>query len=162
MIRRLAIAALCALGCARAPAPPAGGGPPAARLRGLDFSAELEVTPPSPTKLDGSVRVTNRSATPETLVFADGCPVRLRVYEVRGTRNAPVWEGPAACAGVAEPLTLAISPGESVTLPIPPTTADEILDGGLPPEAYRVTVWLAPEDRVIEIEAGQVELTTSR
>jgi hypothetical protein len=129
--------------------------PPPARLRALDFSADIDFAA-SPAELTGEVRVSNRGVTPETLAFADGCPVRLRVYEVQGTRMAPIWEGPAACPD--RPVALAIAPGESAVLPIPATSAREILDGGLPAEAYRVTVWLAPDDRVIEIEAGVVEL----
>ena len=159
MIRlRFAAIAVVALGCARPVPPPATDGTSPARLRGLDFSADLEIAE-SPTRLGGQVRVANRSAVPETLVFSDGCPVRLRVYDVEGTRVAPVWEGPDGCR--AEPVALVIAPGESATLPIPSVDAREILSPELPAAQYRVTVWLAPEDRVIEIEAGEVELTAS-
>lgn len=152
--------AIAALACARPVPPPVTDGSSPARLRGLDFSADLDVAP-SPVRMAGEVRVTNRGSTPETLVFADGCPVRLRVYDIRGARVAPVWEGPAACS--AEPVALAIAPGESAVLPIPPTSAGDILGADVPAAAYRVTVWLAlaPDDRVIEIEAGEVELTAS-
>ena len=157
---RLAALAIAALACARPVPPPATDGISPARLRGLDFSADLEVAP-SPVRLAGEVRVTNRGTMPETLVFADGCPVRLRVYDIRGARVAPVWEGPEACS--AEPVALAIAPGESAVLPIPSTSAGDILSADVPAAAYRVTVWLAlaPDDRVIEIEAGEVELTAS-
>lgn len=157
---RLAALALAALACARAAPPPATDGTSPVRLRGLDFSAELKVAP-SPVRLTGDVRVTNRGTMPETLVFADGCPVRLRVYDIRGARVAPVWEGPQGCP--AEPVALAIAPGESAVLPIPPTSAGEILSPDVPAAAYRVTLWLAlaPDERVIEIEAGEVELTAS-
>ena len=157
---RFAVLALAAMACARTLPPPATEGSTAVRLRGLDFSADLEVAP-SPIRLAGEVRVTNRGAMPETLVFADGCPVRLRVYEIQGARVAPVWEGPRECA--AEPVAVAIAPGESAMLPIPPTSAGEILGADLPAAAYRVTLWLAlaPDERVIEIEAGEVELTPS-
>jgi hypothetical protein len=156
----LAILVLAVLGCARPVPPPATEGAAPARLRGLDFSASLDVAP-SPVRLAGEVRVTNRGSMPETLVFADGCPVRLRVYDIRGARVAPVWEGPATCP--AEPVALAIAPGESAVLPIPPTSAGEILGEDVPAAAYRVTVWLAlaPDDRVIEIEAGEVDLTAT-
>ena len=154
----LAAVALAALACAPAVAPPATEGPSPARLRGLDFSADLEIAE-SPTRLGGQVRVANRSAISETLVFSDGCPVRLRVYDVDGTRVAPIWEGPEECQ--AEPLALVIAPGDTATLPIPSIDAREILSLELPAAQYRVTVWLAPEDRVIEIEAGEVELTAS-
>jgi hypothetical protein len=161
MIRRwIAAVALSALACARAAAPPVADGPPPARLRALDFSANLQVAQSTPTGLVGEVRVTNRGTTPETLVFADGCPVRLRVYEVRGARVAPVWEGPENCPD--EPIALAIAPGESATIAIPSTSAREILRQELPDDAYRITVWLAPDDRIIEIEAGKVELAASR
>jgi hypothetical protein len=93
-------------------------------------------------------------------VFADGCPVRLRVYEAQGERMAPVWEGPRDCP--AEPVALAIAAGDAAVLPVPAASATEILETGLPDGAYRVTVWLAPENRVIEIEAGEVDLRTSR
>lgn len=154
---RFAVAALVALACARPVPPPASDGTSSARLRGLDFSADLEIAS-SPVRLAGEVRVTNRGTMPETLVFADGCPVRLRVYDIQGERVAPVWEGPGSCPG--EPLALAIAPGESAVLPIPATNAGDILGGNPPPAAYRVTVWLAlaPDERVIEIEAGEVEL----
>jgi hypothetical protein len=159
VLRILTLAvALTALNCARPVPPPATDGASPARLRGLDFSADLEIAE-SPTRLRGEVRVANRSAVSETLVFADGCPVRLRVYDVEGTRVAPIWEGPEICR--AEPLALVIAPGESATLPIPSVEAREILRPELPAAQYRVTVWLAPEDRVIEIEAGQVELAGS-
>ena len=157
---RFAVLALAAMACARTLPPPATEGSTAVRRRGRAFSADLEVAP-SPIRLAGEVRVTNRGAMPETLVFADGCPVRLRVYEIQGARVAPVWEGPRECA--AEPVAVAIAPGESAMLPIPPTSAGEILGADLPAAAYRVTLWLAlaPDERVIEIEAGEVDLTPS-
>jgi hypothetical protein len=71
---------------------------------------------------------------------------------------APVWEGPRDCA--AEPVAVAIAAGDSAILPVPATSAEEILEAGLPDGAYRVTMWLAPESRVIEIEAGEVDLRT--
>ena len=157
---RFAVLALAAMACARTLPSPATEGSAPVRLRGLDVSADLEIAP-SPIRLAGEVRVTNRGAMPETLVFADGCPVRLRVYEIQGARVAPVWEGPRECA--AEPVAVAIAPGESAMLPIPPTSAGEILGADLPAAAYRVTLWLAlaPDERVIEIEAGEVDLTPS-
>jgi hypothetical protein len=149
-----------ALACTSIAPPPSIEDIPPARLRALDFSADIQVAEVSPKELKGEVRVTNRGTTPETLVFADGCPVRLRVYEVRGTRMAPIWESPAECS--ARPLVLAIAPGESAVLPVPPTNAREILRGELPEDAYRVTVWLAPDDRIVEIETGVVDLGGSR
>lgn len=131
-----------------------------ARLRGLDFSVDLDVARSGPSRLAGSVRVVNRGSEPETLVFADGCLVRLRVYEIRGSRVAPLWDGPRECPGT--PVALAIAPGESADLPIPETNTREILGGEGSAGRYRVTVWLAPDDRIIEIEAGDVELTASR
>lgn len=145
--------------CASGPAPTAEPGPPPARLRGLDFSAELDTTRSSPIRLTGEVRVVNRGPEPETLVFGDGCPVRIRVYETQGERIAPVWNGPRGCPG--RPVNLAIAPGDSAALPIPETTAREILGAGLPEGRYRVTVWLAPDDRIIEIEVGEIELSAS-
>lgn len=131
-------------------------GPAPVRLRGLDFSARLDAAASTPTRLSGEVRVENRGGVPETLVFANGCPVGLRIYEVRGERMAPVWETPRECRD--EPVALAIAAGDAATLPIPVANADEVLGTGLPDGSYRVTVWLAPEDRVIEIEAGEVDL----
>jgi len=153
----VAAAVVLVASCSRATAPPATAGPPPARLRGLDFSAALDVMESSPIELSGEVRVANRGKGPETLVFADGCPVRLRVYEIRGTRVAPVWEGPGTCPET--PLTLAIAPGESATVAIPTTSAREILGDHLSDGRYRITVWLTPDDRVIEIEGGEVELS---
>jgi len=155
----LLAAALTTLACSRATAPPAAVGPSPARLRGLDFSASLEARASSPQSLHGQVRITNRGITPETLVFEDGCPVRLRVYEVQGSRVAPVWEGPQSCPD--GPLTVAIAPGETGVLSIPPTSGPDILREELSDGAYRITVWLAPDDRVIEIEVGEVELSAS-
>lgn len=156
----LVAAALTVLACSRATAPPVAEGPPLARLRGLDFAASLEVAQSSPQRFEGEVRVTNRGTTSETLVFPDGCPVRLRVYDVEGSRVAPVWEGPEICPD--GPVALPIAPGETGILSIPPTGAPDILREELPDGEYRITVWLAPDDRIIEIEAGEVELTASR
>jgi hypothetical protein len=160
VIRALLLTAVLAgaIACTRSAVPPPGDGAPPPRLRALDFSARLDSDRSTPTRLSGEVRVANRGGTPETLVFADGCPVRLRVYEARGARMAPVWEGPRDCA--AEPVAVAIAAGDSAILPVPATSAGEILEAGLPDGAYRVTVWLAPESRVIEIEAGEVDLRT--
>ena len=36
--------------------------------------------------------------------------------------------------------------------------ANGYFGANLPEGSYRVTVWLAPEDRVIEIEAGEIDL----
>jgi hypothetical protein len=155
---RLLAAALLAVACA--PVHPNVPGPAPPRLRGLDFSVELDVERSGPARLAGSVRVVNRGAEPETLVFADGCLVRLRVYETQGSRVAPVWDGPVECPRT--PVALAIAPGESADLPIPETSTREILGGERPGGRYRVTVWLAPDDRIIEIEAGDVELSASR
>jgi hypothetical protein len=158
--RILAAALAGALACSGIAVPPPADGPPPPRLRALDFSARLSSDGATPTRLSGEVRVTNRGGTPETLVFADGCPVRLRVYEARGARMAPVWEGPRDCP--AEPVAVAIAAGDWAVLPVPATTADQILEAELPDGTYRVTVWLAPESRVIEIEAGEVDLRTPR
>ena len=161
MIRALVMAAVLggAIACSRTAVPPPGDGPPPPRLRALDFSARLTTEASAPTRLSGEVRVANRGGTPETLVFADGCPVRVRVYDAQGERMAPVWEGPSDCP--AEPVALAIAAGDSAILPVPATSAEEILVSGLPEGAYRITVLLAPESRVIEIEAGEVDLRTS-
>lgn len=159
MSRALWVGVLLAAGCVSAPPPSTVQGPPPARLRGLDFSVELDEGRPGG-RLAGSVRVVNRGTEPETLVFADGCPVRLRVYDTRGARVAPVWDGPEECPET--PVALAIGPGESASLPIPEASAGEILDGRLSGGRYRVTVWLAPDDRIIEIEAGDVDLAASR
>ena len=71
---------------------------------------------------------------------------------------APIWESP----GVFRPAVGARDrAGESAVLPIPTTSAREILHGE-PEDAYRVTVWLAPDDRIVEIETGVVELGSSR
>lgn len=155
-----AIFAACLVGgsCSRATAP-VEQGPPPARLRALDFAASLEVAESSPQQLNGEVRITNRGSTAETLVFEDGCPVRLRVYDVDGSRVAPVWEGPEPCADGQ--VRVAIPPGGTEVLSIPLSTAPDILRGGLADGPYRVTVWLAPDHRVIEIEAGIVDLTAS-
>ena len=161
MIRALVLAAVLAgaIACSRTAVRPSGDGSLPPRLRALDFSARLTSDGSMPTRLTGEVRVANRGGTPETLVFADGCPVRVRVYEAQGTRMAPVWEGPRDCP--SEPIALAIGAGDSAILPVPATSAEEILVSGLPDGAYRVTVLLAPESRVIEIEAGEVDLKTS-
>lgn len=155
----LVVAVLLMVSCASARAPTAEPGPPPARLRGLDFSAELDGGQSGPDRLTGEVRVVNRGGEPETLVFRDGCPVRIRVYDILGARVAPVWDGPPGCPGT--PVTLAIAPGDSAVLPIPATSAGEILGARLPEGRYRVTVWLAPDDRIIEIEVGDVELQAS-
>jgi len=106
-------------------------------------------------------RVANWTAPDQRLMRSLVPENRLRVYDIRGARVAPVWEGPEACPG--EPVALAIAPGESAVLPIPPISAGEILGEDVPAAAYRVTVWLAlaPDERVIEIEAGEVELSAS-
>jgi hypothetical protein len=98
----------------------------------------------------------NGGSAPESRVCPDDCPVRLRIYDIDGDRVAPVWDGPAGCERT--PVVFAIAPGESARLPIPITEAREILGNDLGEGPYRVTVWLAPEERVIEIEAGNVEL----
>lgn len=156
MSRVRVAAALLVAACASTPPTRAPQGPPPARLRGLDFSAALDVIRGRPTGLAGDVRVVNRGTEPETLVFADGCAVRLRAYDVQGERVAPVWDGPVVCPET--PVALAIAPGDSARLPIPPTTARDILAGGLSDGRYRITIWLAPDDRVVEIEAGEIEL----
>ena len=157
--RIAALAACLAVGaCSRATAP-VDEGPPPARLRALDFTASLGVGESAPQELNGEVRITNRGPSAETLVFEDGCPVRLRVYEVEGSRVAPVWEGPMTCS--VSQLELAIPPGGTEVLAIPPSATPDILQGGLSDGPYRVTVWLAPDHRVIEIEAGIVELSAS-
>lgn len=157
--RMAALAACFAVGaCSRATAPVDEAQPPA-RLRALDFTASLGVGESVPQELNGEVRITNRGPSAETLVFEDGCPVRLRVYEVEGSRVAPVWEGPMTCS--VSQLQLAIPPGGTEVLTIPPSATPDILQGGLSDGPYRVTVWLAPDHRVIEIEAGIVELSAS-
>lgn len=135
------------------------GGAPDASLRGIDFLAE--VAPSSP-GLSARVTIANRRAEPVVLAFPDGCLALLRAYEGESDRLAPVWDQRDAVACDPASASIELAPGERREVPVPPVDADQILGDTLPDGTYRLTAYLRPEGRVVEVEAGTVELAVSR
>ncbi|MBW3660836.1 MAG: hypothetical protein KY397_04295 [Gemmatimonadetes bacterium] len=131
----------------------------AAPLRGIDFRGErIEGSATDPVR--AFVTIANRRSTPVTLSFPDPCVALLRVYEERGGRLAPVWDQATAADCTGEPVAMGLAPGAEHRVEIAPATMETILDGSVPPGRYRLTAYLRPESRIIEIEVGEVELTS--
>ena len=151
-------AALFAGGCMREPPPPLT--PPAPPLRGLDFRADVDVSGRSPQRIETTVKIKNRRSAPATLEFAVSCYGLLRAYD--GVRDAPVWEQEPGEECPAEPAHLTLMPGEERELEIPVVLAADVLGEALPPGSYRFTVLLVPGGNVLEIVAGEAELSAPR
>lgn len=130
----------------------------AAPIRGVDFLARIAVVEKSPTRLTGEIQVTNRRDTLVVLMFPDDCVAMLRAYETVGARVAPVWDQRETTECDGEPTRIEIGAGAVAAFRIPEVEGGAILRDSLPPGVYRFTAYLRPDGRVIEVEAGTVEL----
>lgn len=136
------------------------GSPP---LRGIDFVADVAVLESFPVRLAGTVRITNRRATPVRLMFPDTCVAMLRVYDGDDSRSAPVWDQRHTTSCDGDAATLEIEPGGTTEVRVPTVSAAAILGDSLPDGTYRFTAYLRPEGgRVVEVEAGIAELAAPR
>lgn len=130
----------------------------AAPVRGVDFAAETAVLESFPVQLAGRVRITNLRDEPVRLSFPDRCVAMLRIYPADGGRTVPVWDQRRAVDCEPAETTVDLPPGEVTDVPAPTVGAGEILGDSLPAGTYRVTAYLRPGGRVVEIDAGTVEL----
>ena len=153
-----ALLVLLSLGCMREPPPPLT--PPAPPLRGLDFSADLDVSGRSPQRIETTVEIKNRRSVPATLQFPISCYGLLRAYD--GIRDAPVWEQEPGEGCPEEPASLSLMPGEEREVEIPTVLARDVLGAALPDGSYRFTVLLVPDGNVLEIVAGEADLQRPR
>jgi hypothetical protein len=105
--------------------------------------------------------IVNRRPTQALLTFPSACLGLLRVYE-ETARTVPVWEQEAgeACSASAERINL--MPGEEREVTLPHIEVAEILGTELPEGTYRFTVLVAPDGQVLEIDAGEADLTRIR
>lgn len=152
------VVALLLTGCATAP--PTEENPARTPLRGIDFEGD-RVPASGPWAFEGSVTLTNRRTDAATLTFPDPCLALIRVYEVDRTRQAPVWDQASSVACDGEPVVVELSPGESRSMPIQAVSGTGILGDSLPEGRYRITAYVRPDGRVIEVELGEADLSVS-
>lgn len=105
--------------------------------------------------------IVNRRTTPALLTFPSACLGHLRVYE-ESARTVPVWEEEAGEACLASAERISLQPGEEREVRLPHVEVGEILGTELPEGTYRFTVLVAPDGHVLEIEAGEADLTRIR
>ena len=99
----------------------------------------------------------NRRSTPALLTFPNACLGLLRVYD-GSARTAPVWEQATGDVCPASTASVTLAPGADHELILPPIDVAEILGSELEDGAYRITIVVAPDGHVLEIQAGEVEL----
>lgn len=131
-------------------------------LRGIDFLPDVAVMESFPVQLAGTVRITNRREAGATLTFPHSCMALLRVYDRQGARNAPVWDQRTVTPCEADPVALDLPPGGTAAVRVPTVSAYEILGDSLADGTYRVTLYLQPNGKVVEAEAGSVDLAVPR
>lgn len=155
---RFAIVVALLLAGACATATPVEESPARTPLRGIDFEGNR--APASGRgALEGSVTMTNRRAATAILTFPDPCVALIRVYELDRTRRAPVWDQASSVTCDGEPVVVELSPGGSRSVPIRAVPGTGILGDSLPDGRYRITAYVRPDGRVIEVELGEADLS---
>lgn len=129
----------------------------AAKVEGIEYRGELLVMESFPVQLAANVTVTNTSKQPATLEFPDGCVVLLRAYRA----GEQVWDQSAEMACTMAIQSVTLGAGESKTFRAG-TDAYEILGDALPDGSYRMTAYLRPDGRVVELELGSTDLAIPR
>lgn len=158
---RWSAALLAVLLGACAPTPPVEDDPAPVPLRGIDFRGERAPGSGSET-IEGFVTVANRRSSAVEIAFPDPCVALLRVYEPDGDRLAAVWDQGKVrdCAG--DSIAVDLAAGEERRLEIPAAPAGAILGDSLAPGRYRLTAYVRPEGRVVEVELGEADLSAPR
>jgi hypothetical protein len=126
-------------------------------LQGVEYAADTRVMESFPVQLATAVTVTNRTGSPVTLTFPDGCVVTLRAYS--GDRQ--VWDQRILILCHAARVEVTLPPGGSRTFETR-TDAAQVLGGTLPDGRYRIEAVLHPSGETVRLDAGVVDLAIHR
>lgn len=128
---------------------------------GIEYRADVLIMESFPVQLSGRAILTNRGSERRAVTFPDGCVALMRAYSLEG--RTPAWDQAHEVGCTMALVPVELDPGEERVFPTPSASAYEILAGGLPDGAYRVTVYLRPvEGEIVEIEAGTADLAIPR
>lgn len=159
--RRVVFVLALPLSGACAAIPPVEEDPDRIPLRGVDFQGD-RVAASTPGTIEGSITVTNRRPTAARLTFPDPCVALIRVYDVEPSRRVPVWDQASERDCEGEPVVVELAPGETLSVSTRPASAALILGDSLPAGRYRLTAYVRPDGRVVEVEVGEADLADSR
>lgn len=123
----------------------------------IQYRGELRVMESFPVQLAADVTVTNLSGEERSIDFPDGCIVLLRAH--RGSER--VWDQSEELACTTAIETVQLAPGASQTFRAGASAAD-VLGDELPDGSYRITAYLRPGGRTVEVDLGEVELGVPR
>lgn len=162
----IVVAIVIALACNDGPAEPSNDlpgipiGSGSTMHRDIEYAATLRVMESFPVQIAADVTVTNHRGEPVRIVFPGGCVALLRAYVV--DTNDPVWDQGQDFACTLALVSIDLEPGASESYTTPTSSARDILGDALPDGSYRITVYLRPDDEVVEIDTGTVELAIPR
>ena len=126
----------------------------------IQYAATLRVMESFPVQIAADVTVTNHRDEAVRIVFPDGCVALLRAYAVDG--NDPVWDQGQDFACTLALVSIDLEPGASKSYTTPTSSARDILGDTLPDASYRIEAYLRPDDDVVTIDTGTVELAIPR
>ena len=127
-------------------------------VEGVTYTAEVRIAETAPPTVYATARVENRSSSRQDITFPDGCVVLLRAYRDAARTGAPAWDQQQGAICTMQLVVLDLAPGESREFQAS-VRADEILGDSLPAGRYYFTALLRPNGRVVEVSAGEAELS---
>jgi hypothetical protein len=147
-------AAACGRDPGRAPGPALAG---SVEHDGIRYAAETLVLESFPVQLRTVVTVTNVGTAERTLEMPGGCPVLLRAYAASADGGAPAWDQARDIVCTLQLMILRLGPGESRPI-TGGAAAGDVLGDSLPNARYRLVAVVFPDQRTLEIPAGEAEL----
>lgn len=155
----LFILALPLLACGPGSAPERPGpAPSAVVVEGISYAAETLIMESFPVGLNTTATLTNTTGEARRVTFPDGCVVLIRAYRDAARSGEPAWDQARAVMCTQALVEADLAPGASVQYRNT-ARANEILGDSLPAGTYYLTAALRPNGRVVEVPAGQAELS---
>ena len=112
-----------------------------------------------PVQVGVTVELRNDSGAAQSVTFPDGCVVLMRAYD--GQDNL-AWDFGHLVDCTLALVEVDLSPGEREEFDTGLISAATILGEDLPDGEYRIAVYLRPNGRTVELDAGMADLAVPR